>query len=276
MSIISAENLIHSYAFDSSRQRSLDDASLCIKKGEFVAVIGENGSGKSTLARHFNALIPLQSGKLTVAGLDAECRATIREIRKACGMVFQNPDNQFVSSLIEEDIAFAPRNFGISEHETQIRVKNALRAVGMSGYEKHSPHMLSGGQKQRLAIAGVLAAAPDIIIFDEVTSMLDPEGRHEVLSVIQKLHNDGHTIIMITHYIEEAVSADRAVLMKSGKIIADGSPRKIFTDISLLEEAGLIPPIPVKIYYDLAAKGIRLSQCPLTNEELAGELCSLK
>lgn len=190
-------------------------------------------------------------------------------------MVFQNPDNQFVSTLIEEDLAFAPRNFGVPEHEIPKRIKKALSAVGMNGYEKHSPHMLSGGQKQRIAIAGVLTAQPDIMIFDEVTSMLDSQGREDVLAAIKKLHSSGHTIIMITHYMEEAVLSDRVVLMKNGSIMADGKPCDILTDNELMSSAGLDVPMPVRMYYDLAERGIKLKKCPLTAEELVGELCRL-
>lgn len=275
MDFITAQNLIHSYAFAGSKHRSLDGVSFSVKKGEFVAVLGKNGCGKTTLARHINALISVQSGTLIVAGLDAADGNNIWAVRSKCGMVFQNPDNQFVSSLIEEDLSFGPRNFGVPEDEIQDRVKWALSAVGMSGFEKHSPHMLSGGQKQRIAIAGVLAIKPDVIIFDEVTSMLDPQGREEVLSVIKSLHRQGHTIIMISHYVEEAVFSDKVVIMNSGKITAEGAPKNVLTDIQLLEEAGLSAPMPVRIYYDLAKRGIRLNSCPLTNEGLVGELCRL-
>lgn len=275
MEDIIAENIVHSYSFSLSGHRSLDDVSLTVKKGELAVIIGKNGCGKTTLARHFNALIPVQSGELRVAHLDAKNKKSIWAIRNKCGMVFQNPSNQFVSSLVEEDIAFAPRNFGVPESEIQNRVSKALALVGMNGFEKHSPQLLSGGQKQRVAIAGVFAAEPDIIIFDEVTSMLDPQGREEVLSVIKSLHNDGKTIIMISHYIEEAVFADNVVIMNDGKITAQGAPREILTDVKLLESAGLTPPMPVKAYYDLADRGIKLSMCPLTNEELVSELCRL-
>ncbi len=172
-------------------------------------------------------------------------------------------------------MAFAPRNFGVPEEEIPERVKNALSSVGMNGFEKHSTHMLSGGQKQRIAIAGVLAAKPDIMIFDEVTSMLDSQGREEVLSAIKSLHKSGQTVIMITHYIDEAALADRVVLMENGRITADGLPCDILTDIELMSRAGLDVPMPVKMYYDLAERGIKLKKCPLTNEELVGELCSL-
>ena len=275
MKAVEAENLIFSYVSPNSKTKSLSDISLTIEKGEFVAVLGENGSGKTTLARHFNALLPVQSGKLIVAELDASDKSKVWEIRKNCGMVFQNPDNQFVSSLVEEDVAFAPRNFGVSENEIPKRVKNALETVGLAGFEKRSSHMLSGGQKQRVAIAGVLSCKPDIIIFDEATAMLDPEGRREVLKTIRTLHNLGHTIIMISHYVEEAVSADRIILIKNGRIVADGKPKEVLTDLSLLHTAGLEPPVAVKAYNDLKKRGITLSECPLTNEELVGELCKL-
>lgn len=275
MDYITAKNLIHSYAFAGSKHHSLDDISFTVKKGEFVTILGRNGCGKTTLARHLNALLPLQNGELTVAGINADDKNSVWAIRSKCGMVFQNPDNQFISSLIEEDLAFGPRNFGIDEEEIQIRIKEALEAVGMSGYEKHSPHLLSGGQKQRIAIAGVLAVKPDIIVLDEVTSMLDAKGREEVLSTIRRLHENGHTIIMISHYIEEAVFSDKIIIMDNGKITAQGETRSILTDINILNNAGLTAPIPVKIYYDLAEKGIKLPFCPLTDEELAGELCQL-
>lgn len=275
MKAVEAENLIFSYTSPESKDNSLFDVSLTIEKGEFVAVLGKNGSGKTTLARHLNALLPVQSGRLVVAELDASDKSKIWEIRKNCGMIFQNPDNQFVSSLVEEDVAFAPRNFDVPESEIPKRLKAALETVGLSGFEKRSPQMLSGGQKQRVAIAGVLACNPDIIIFDEATSMLDPEGRWEVLKTIKMLHKMGHTIIMISHYVEEALSADRIVLMKNGEIIANGKPKDVLTDVSLFGDAGLEPPVAVRIYHDLKKRGIVLSEIPLTNEELVGELCSL-
>ena len=273
MDAVCAEKLIHSYAFAGSMRRSLDGVSLTVKRGELVALLGRNGCGKTTLARHLNALIPVQSGELTVAGLDAKGSANLWKIRRACGMVFQNPDNQFVSSLVEEDIAFGLRNFGTPEKDIPEKVRRALESVGMGGFEKRSPQLLSGGQKQRIAIAGVLALEPDILIFDEATAMLDPEGRREVLDTIDRLHRQGHTILMISHYIEEAVFSDRVLLIHDGRILAQGKPRETLTDPELLRQAGLTPPMPVRAYYDLKAAGIVLSRCPLTVEELVEELC---
>lgn len=275
MKTIEVNNLIHSYTFDGVERHSLNDISMTIHQGEFVAVLGHNGCGKTTLARHLNALIPLQSGAIKVAGLDASCKATLWEIRKKCGMVFQNPDNQFVSSIIEEDIAFGLYNFGLDKENIPKRIREALEIVGMSGYEKKSPHLLSGGQKQRIAVAGVLATEPDIIVFDEVTSMLDPQGREDVLETIHKLHQRGKTIVMITHYMEEAVAADRIFLMHKGALLAQGTPSAILTDIDLLKQTGLTPPLSVRAYFDLKKAGIVLGKCPLTKEDLVKELCQL-
>ena len=212
MAFIRAEKLIHSYAFEGSKQRSLDELSLTVERGEFLAILGHNGCGKTTLARHINALLELQGGELTIASLDAKNRANVWRIREKVGMVFQNPDS-------------------VPEEEIPVRIQTALAAVGMSGFEKRSPHLLSGGQKQRIAIAGVLAVDPDIMIFDEVTAMLDPEGRRDVLNTIKRLHEDGKTILMISHYIEEAVNADRVALIHDGKLLAVGTPREMLTDL---------------------------------------------
>ena len=188
-------------------------------------------------------------------------------------MVFQDPDNQFVSSVIEEDLAFGPRNFGVPEEEIPSRISAALKTVGMEGFEKRSPHLLSGGQKQRIAIAGVLAVDPDIMIFDEVTAMLDPEGRRDVLATIERLHQRGKTIIMISHYIEEAAGADMIALMHNGRVIGQGTPREIFPDLELLKETGLTPPMPVRLYYDLKKQGVELPFCPINEKELVDALC---
>ncbi len=273
--MIQAEHLTYSYRFAGSQHKTLDDFSLTLHKGELVALLGHNGCGKSTFARHCNALLPLQQGTLTVAGLDASLRQNLWQIRQACGMVFQNPDNQFVSSIVEEDIAFGPRNFGVPEEEIPERVRQALETVGMAGFEKRSPHLLSGGQKQRIAIAGVLAVRPDLLILDEVTAMLDPQGRQEVLDTVDRLRKAGTTILMISHYIEEAVCADRVALVHDGQLLAQGTPREMLTDLDLLQRTGLTPPAAVQAYYDLKAAGVCLSRCPLTAEELVEELCRL-
>lgn len=274
--IIHGSDISFSFDIDGYMSLALTDIGIEIEKGEMVAILGQNGSGKSTLAKHFNALLPLQKGELTVAGIDVRDESEIWRLRRLCGMVFQNPDNQFVSSIIEEDVAFGLENYEFPRELIPDRVKNALTFVGMQGYEKRSPHSLSGGQKQRIALAGVLALDPDLIIFDEVTSMLDPEGRTEILGEIHRLHSEENkTIVMITHYIEEAVTADKIFLMQNGKMLGSGTPSEIITDVRLMELAGIIPPVPVRLYYDLMAEGITLKNCPLTNEELVEELCQL-
>ena len=273
MEMINAKELVYSYDFEGSERRSLDGISLTVQRGELVAVLGHNGCGKTTLARHLNALLPMQGGELTIAGNDARDENRVWQIRKSCGMVFQNPDNQFVSSFVEEDIAFAPRNFGTPEEDIPARVQAALAEVDMAGYERRSPQLLSGGQKQRIAIAGVLAADPDIMVLDEITAMLDPQGRREVLDTVRRLHQSGKTIVMISHYIEEAVFADRVVLVHDGQKLAEGTPREMLTDLELMRRTGLTPPLVVQAYYDLLDAGVKLDICPLTLEELVDEVC---
>ena len=271
--MINAKELVYSYDSEDSERRSLDGISLTVNGGELVALLGRSGCGKTTLARQFNALLPMQGGELTVAGNDARDENRVWQIRRSCGMVFQNPDNQFVSSFVDEDVAFAPRSFGMSEEDIPARVKAALAAVGMAGYERRSPQLLSGGQKQRIAIAGVLAADPDIMVLDEVTAMLDPQGRREVLDTVRRLHESGKTIVMISHYAEETVFADRVVLMHDGRKLAEGTPREILTDRELMHRAGLTTPLAVRAYYDLLDAGVKLDICPLTQEELVDEVC---
>ncbi len=277
MSIIEAVNLVHSYEYEGSKVRSIDGISLKISDGELIAILGQNGCGKTTLVKHLNVLLDVQGGELTVAGLNARHAANIWRIRKNCGMVFQDPNNQFVSSVVEEDIAFGLENYNTPSGEIPAKVKAALEIVGMAGFEKRSPQMLSGGQKQRIAIAGILAVEPDIIIFDEATAMLDPEGREEVISTIRKLHDEENkTIIMISHYVEEVVFVDRVVLLQDGRLLAEGAPREILTDPDLMDTAGLIPPQAVNAYYDLKAAGVALPTPPLTNQELVEALCQLQ
>lgn len=275
--MIQAKELVYSYDYDGNSKHSLDGVNLEIKKGEFVAILGHNGCGKSTLIKHFNALLEVQQGELIVASLNAKNEKNIWKLRQNVGMVFQNPDNQFVSSIVEEDVAFGLENYEVPAEQIPQRVAEALRCVGMEGYEKRSPHMLSGGQKQRIALAGVLAMNPDILIFDEATSMLDPQGRADILDIIHKLHREQQkTIILITHYIEEAVFADRIYLMHDGKILDNGTPNRILTDLTLLEQTGLLPPLPVRLYYDLRREGIFLPYCPLTMEDFSEAICQLQ
>ena len=273
--MIHADNLTFSYDYAGAHSHELDEVSLSVKSGELVAILGHNGCGKSTLAKHLNALLPLQSGTLTVSGMDAAVPENQSELRRKIGMVFQNPDNQFVSTIIEEDVAFGLRNYDTPEEMIEAKVKKALHLVGMDGYEQRAPHSLSGGQKQRIALAGVLAMDPDILVFDEVTSMLDPIGSKEVLAVIKDLHQREKTIVMITHDVEEALGADRVVLMRDGKILANGTPREILTDMDLLKQTRLKPPMTVQLYYELKAQGIELDECPLSNTELTEALLRL-
>lgn len=269
--MINAQRITHRY--ESGGRKSLDSVSFTVKKGEWLAILGHNGSGKSTLARHLNALLDLQSGSLTVAGIDAQDSAAVWQLRRKVGMVFQNPDNQFVSSVVEEDVAFGLENYGVPRNEIPAKVVAALARVGMAGFEKRSPHALSGGQKQRVAIAGVLALEPEILVFDEATAMLDPSGREEVLEIMRQLHRAGTTILMITHYVQEAAEADKVLLLKRSKVLAEGTPREVLSDAERLQEAGLLPPMCVQLYYDLRKQGIVLPRCPLTNEEMAELLC---
>lgn len=264
------------YAYEGAQDYALKDVALSLAAGEFAVFLGRNGSGKSTLVQLCNALLPLRRGALTVAGFDVKNADTLWQLRRKCGMVFQNPDNQFVSSLVEEDVAFGLINYGTPPQELKPRVREALRLVGLDGFEGRAPHTLSGGQKQRAALAGVLALEPEVLILDEVTAMLDPDGRREVLDTVHRLHTQhGQTVMMITHYVEEAVRADSVYLLADGALLAHGAPRDILTDEALLQKAGLCAPTPVRLYYDLARRGISLPSCPLTESELVEALCKL-
>ncbi len=274
---IVTENLTYSYIFEEeSISFALNGLDIAIGKGEFVVILGHNGSGKSTLAKLLNALYTPKDGHVYIKGMDTRDEKKVWDIRKTCGMVFQNPDNQLVATLVEEDVAFGPENLGIPSAEIVTRVKEALATVGLSGYENRAPHMLSGGQKQRVAIAGILAMLPEIIVFDEPTAMLDPHGRKEVLKTISKLNKEqGKTIIYITHYIEEAIDADRILVLGGGRVILDGTPREVFSEYDILKEAGLSVPRATKLYYLLKANGIDLGEVPVGNSELVEELCRL-
>lgn len=281
--MIKGSRLGFSYFWDGESIPVFEQANIELKEGEWTAILGCNGCGKSMLVRLMNGLLPLQDGNLSVNGINAGNPANKWELCRICGMVFQNPDNQFVSSVLEEDIAFGLENAQVPEREVTSKVKAALELVGLEGYEKRSPSSLSGGQKQRAALAGVLVLNPEILIFDEVTSMLDPKGRREVLAEMKKLRDCGKTVVMITHDVEEAVLADQVILMgrpngqkDPNTVLAQGSVRKILTDSRLLIQAGIVPPMAVRMYEDLKLAGIELNRCPLTKEELAEALCRWK
>lgn len=254
----------------------LDDIDLNIERGEFVAILGHNGSGKSTLAKHFNAMLLPSGGRVLVNGMDTSDQNELYEIRRMVGMVLQNPDNQIVSTIVEEDVAFGPENLGIEPSEIRRRVDEALKAVGMLEYRKHAPHKLSGGQKQRVAIAGVLAMQPECIVLDEPTSMLDPKGRKEVLDTISRLNRErGITIVLITHFMEEAVLADRVVVLENGRILLQGPPREVFSDIERLRQVGLDVPQPAELCHQLRRAGVPLPKDVLTAEECVEALSLL-
>ena len=281
--MIKGSELGFSYFWDGESIPVFEKVNIELNVGEWTAILGCNGSGKSTLVRLMNGLLPVQKGSLFINEINAGNPANKWELCRKCGMVFQNPDNQFVSSVLEEDIAFGLENAQVPEEEAVRRGKAALELVGLEGYEKRSPASLSGGQKQRAALAGVLALNPEILIFDEATSMLDPKGRREVLTEMKKLRSRGKTVVMITHDVEEAVLADRVILMgcpngqkTPNTVLAQGSVREILTDSGLLKQAGILPPMAVRMYEDLKLAGIELNRCPLTKEELAEALCRWK
>ena len=272
--VIETEGLKHVYIdADNNQVTALDQIDLQIEPGEFVVVIGANGSGKSTLARHFNALLLPTEGVVKVHGLDTLAEENLWKIRQNTGMVFQNPDNQIVAAVVEEDVAFGPENIGVPTKELRIRVEDALRAVDMLDYREHAPHLLSGGQKQRIAIAGTLALGSDCIILDEPTAMLDPKGRKEILNTVLKLNREQHiTVVYITHFMTEAVQADRVIVMSEGKVVFQGTPKEVFSRVDELEKLGLEAPMAAKFAYELRKSGVKLPQGIITNEELAAAL----
>ena len=253
----------------------INDLSLTVNKGEFLCVLGKNGSGKSTLAKIINGLLTQNSGTVEVFGLSTSDKANLFEIRKKVGMVFQNPDNQMVATIVEDDIAFGPENIGVPSSEIEERITFALKATDMQEFRHVAGQRLSGGQKQRIAIAGVLAVKPDVLILDESTAMLDPKGREEVIYVVKKLNKDGITVIDITHYMDEAVSADRVIIVNDGKIVKDGTPLEIFSSCDELNDYGLEVPRAVYIANELKKAGIPIKNGVLTEAELSNELCKL-
>ena len=247
-----------------------DDLNLSIEEGSFVAVLGHNGCGKSTLAKHFNAVLLPEGGSVHVFGMDTSDESLLVDIRRTVGMVFQNPDNQMVANVVEEDVAFAPENLGVPSEEIRRRVDEALKLVGMYDYRLHAPHLLSGGQKQRVAIAGVIAMRPRCIVLDEPTAMLDPHRREEVISTIERLNREmGITVVLITHHMTEAIRAQRVIVMDAGRILADGTPKEVFPQVELLESVGLTVPATTKVLYALNQAGFDLPLDALSTEECA-------
>lgn len=275
--MIEANHVSHIYTDENGNDvHALKDVNLTIRRGEFVSIIGTNGSGKSTLAKHFNVLLQPSEGNIIVCGHDTLDESHIWDIRQHVGMVFQNPDNQIVAAVVEEDVAFGPENLGIPSDEIRQRVDEALAAVNMTDYAEHGPHLLSGGQKQRVAIAGVLAMKPDCIVLDEPTAMLDPKGRQEVLDTIHRLNKEeGITIILITHFMEEAVTADRIVVMKNGVKLQEGTPHEIFTQVDTLKSLGLDVPVAAEVALKLYRNGMDVSTDIITNDELGRALESV-
>ena len=275
--IIQTEDLRFSYTTaEGAAPVVLDGVDLEIEAGSFVAVLGHNGSGKSTLAKHLNAILLPSGGKVWVDGLDTADDGKLLDIRRTVGMVFQNPDNQIVANVVEEDVAFAPENLGVPPEEIRRRVDEALRQVGMYEYREHAPHLLSGGQKQRVAIAGVIAMAPRCIVLDEPTAMLDPTGRAEVMRTVKDLNRaSGVTVVLITHHMDEAAQADRLVVMSKGKVVADGAPREVFQRVEELKAVGLTVPETVELMYELRQDGLDVPLDTLSDDDCAQALLKL-
>ena len=275
--IISAQDVRFSYVTaEGVAPIVLGGVSLDIEEGSFVAVLGHNGSGKSTLAKHMNAILLPTGGKVYVSGMDTSEDQLLLDIRRTVGMVFQNPDNQIVANVVEEDVAFAPENLGVPSDEIRRRVDDALKAVGMYEYREHAPHLLSGGQKQRVAIAGVIAMAPRCIVLDEPTAMLDPIGRAEVMKTIRELNrSSGVTVVLITHHMDEAAQADRLVVMAKGRVAADGTPREVFQRVEELKAVGLTVPETTELLWQLRQAGVDVPLDALSDEECAQALFDL-
>lgn len=270
-SIIKIENLHFTYPGDDTE--SLCGVSLEIEKGSFVAVLGHNGSGKSTLAKQLNAILVPSEGRVLINGMDTADENNLLDVRRTVGMVFQNPDNQIVANVVEDDVAFAPENLGIPSEEIRQRVDSALKQVDMFEFKLHAPHLLSGGQKQRVAIAGVIAMEPEVIVLDEPTAMLDPRGRSEVIRTVHRLCREkGITVVLITHHMSECIDADRVIVMSNGYIAADGSPKEVFSQVELMRKEGLTVPATTELMYELGKEGIELPLTALDVESCADEI----
>lgn len=275
--IVDVKGLVFEYRSDEVTYRAIDDMSFDVKKGEFVAIIGHNGSGKSTLSKNINAILAPTQGDVVVNGMNTKEPDNIWEIRQSAGMVFQNPDNQIVATIVEEDVAFGCENLGIPSKEIRARVDEALKNVDMYEFRKKQPHLLSGGQKQRVAIAGIIAMRPECIIFDEATAMLDPSGRKEVVDIIKKLNKQYNiTVLHITHFMEEACEADRVIVMEKGRKLLEGTPREVFSRVDELKRVGLDIPQMTELSQLLHEEGLPIRTDVLTVDEMVGELCRLK
>lgn len=277
--MIKCDNVSFKYRANEEEEEryAVNGVNFEVEKGEFLVILGHNGSGKSTIAKHMNALLVPSEGTVIVDNLNTLDPNNLWEIRSVSGMVFQNPDNQLVATIVEEDVAFGPENLGVAPEEIRSRVDESLKKVGMYEYRRHAPHLLSGGQKQRVAIAGVLAMKPKCIIFDEPTAMLDPSGRKEVLKNIKEINkNYGITIVLITHYMDEAAQADRVIVMDDGKIILEGKPREVFSNVKQMKDIGLDVPQVTELCYELKNSGININTNILNVDEMVNAICQLK
>ncbi len=275
--IIRIENLVFEYSKETEEGqvsvRAVDDVSFEIEKGSFTAIIGKNGAGKSTLAKNLNGLLVPTSGVIYVGGFDTKDDEHIWDVRQTAGMVFQNPDNQLVSAIVEDDVAFGPENLGVPPEEIRKRVDKALEDVNMGAFKKKAPHLLSGGQKQRIAIAGVVAMKPQCIIFDEPTAMLDPKGRKEIMAIIDELHEEGITVVLITHFMEETVNADRLIIMNEGKVLLDGTPEEVFSHRDLIQSVNLDVPLMAELAARLREQGVDVPENIITEEKMVEFIC---
>lgn len=274
--IVSVEDISFEYVTEEDKFKAIDNLSLNVKQGEFVVVIGHNGSGKSTLSKNLNAILMPTTGNIYINGLNTKEEKNLWDIRQTAGMVFQNPDNQIVATVVEEDVAFGPENLGIDPPEIRKRVEESLKSVGMYDMRDRQPHLLSGGQKQRVAIAGIIAMKPKCIIFDEATAMLDPSGRKEVMKTIKRLNKEEDISIMhITHFMEEAVDADRVIVMEKGKKVLEGTPKEVFSKVEMLKSIGLDVPCMTELSKELKEKGLDIDGDILTVDEMVVKLCQL-